>query len=74
MIMFDGNAWAWPDIIKGDPHKQNKNGTLLANFLIRNSNMHLLNASSICQGLVTQSRKVGGRNEISAIDFVIVCR
>ena len=29
MIFFDANAWLGPEVIKNDPHLQNKNGKLL---------------------------------------------
>ena len=35
--------------------------------------MHLLNSSSLCNGLITRSRVVENRCERSVIDFVIVC-
>ena len=42
-------------------------------FLMRNPHLTLLNKESICQGLITRSRKVNGRVENSILDFVIVC-
>ena len=73
IILMDSNAWLGPNIIKNDPHKQNKNGELFNNFLMRNPQMHLLNASDICEGLVTRCRTLENRIEESVIDFVIVC-
>lgn len=35
ILQFDGNLWAGPDIIPGDPRNQNKNGKLLKDFLFR---------------------------------------
>ena len=72
-MLFDGNAWAGSNVIPNDPHIQNKNGKLLENFLARNREMHLLNASDICKGLITRSRMVGNKEENSIIDFVIIC-
>ena len=59
--------------MKNDPQKQNKNGALFENFMRKNPEMHLLNASDICERLITRTRKVGDKSEISAIDFVLVC-
>ena len=73
ILLMDSNAWLGQELIQNDPHKQNKNGELLHNFLKRNPQMHLLNASSICNGLITRSRNLENRSERSVIDFVIVC-
>ena len=73
IILMDSNAWLGPKVIPNDPHKQNKNGELFHNFLKRNPQMHLLNSSSLCNGLITRSRVVENRCERSVIDFVIVC-
>ena len=62
-----------PDIIKNDPHSQNKNGKLLKDFLMRNPDLHLLNSESFCEGLITRSRIANNKTEQSVIDFVIVC-
>ena len=35
MILFDCNAWVGSKILKNDPRRQNKNGALLENFMIR---------------------------------------
>ena len=59
IYLFDGNAWLGPSVIKADPHKQNKNGEMLNSFLVRNSNLTLLNASDLCEGVITRSRKAG---------------
>ena len=73
MILFDVNAWLGLSILRNDPHKQNKNGAFLENFLVQNKNIHLLNSLDICEGLITRSRKVQNKIENSAIDFVMVC-
>ena len=44
ILQFDGNLWAGPELIPGDPRKQNKNGKLFQEFLDRNPNMHVVNA------------------------------
>lgn len=74
ILTMDGNSWLGPGILKNDPHSQNKNGELMANFLTRNQNLTLLNAESFCNGLITRSRKVNQKEERSAIDFVIVSK
>ena len=73
MIFMDANSWLGSDYIKNDPHKQNKNGELFASFLSRNQNINVLNASNLCEGLITRQRSVDGRSERSVIDFVLVC-
>ena len=73
IIFMDANAWLGPNYIKNDPHNQNKNGELLANFLSRNKNINLLNASNLCKGLITRSRNVNCKKEESVIDFVLSC-
>ena len=73
IIAMDSNSWLGPKILRNDPHTQNKNGELFANFLMRNSNLTILNAESLCQGLITRSRKVNGVTEKSVLDYVIVC-
>ena len=73
IIAMDSNSWLGPKILRNDPHTQNKNGELFANFLMRNSNLTILNAESLCKGLITRSRKVNGVTEKSVLDYVIVC-
>ena len=36
ILQFDGNLWAGPEFIPGDPRQQNKNGKLFQEFLNRN--------------------------------------
>ena len=73
IILMDSNSWLGSDVLKNDPHQRNKNGQLFINFLRRNPQMHLLNASNKCEGLITRCRSLENRNELSAIDFVLVC-
>ena len=40
---------------------------------MRNSNLTILNAESLCKGLIIRSRKVNGVTEKSVLDYVIVC-
>ena len=39
----------------------------------RNPKLTILNAESVCEGLITRSRSVNQKIERSIIDFVIVC-
>ena len=56
ILQFDGNLWAGPELIPGDPRQQNKNGKLFQEFLNRNPNLHVVNALPLCEGLITRSR------------------
>ena len=69
----DGNLWAGPNLIPGDPRSQNKNGKLLEEFLARNPNLVLVNSLPICEGLITRRRIKSGKEEQSILDFFIVC-
>ena len=71
--MMNGNAWLGANMLKRDPNKQNKNGELFQNFLLRNPHLTLLNNESICEGLITRMRSVNNKTEKSVIDFVFVC-
>ena len=63
IIQMDGNLWAGPDMIPGDPHQQNKNGQLFERFLARNSHLSVANTLEQCTGV----------NEKSVLDFFILC-
>ena len=52
ILQFDGNLWAGSDIIPGDPRKQNNNGKLFQDFLSKQSNLTVVNALSVCEGLI----------------------
>ena len=73
VLHFDGNLWAGSGIIHGDPRKQNKNGKLFEEFLIRNPNLVVVNSLPICEGLITRSRTKGLKEEKSILDFFVVC-
>ena len=53
---MDGNCWAGPDLINGNPDKQNSNGALLQDFLERNNNLRVVNNLEICEGSITRSQ------------------
>ena len=69
IIQMDGNLWAGSQIIPNDPRKQNRNGKLFEEFLMRNSHLSVINALKICEGVISRSRK----SEESILDFFIVC-
>ena len=46
ILHFDGNLWAGPKIIPGDPRQQNKNGKMFEEFLSRNPNLPVCQFSS----------------------------
>ena len=73
ILMLDSNSWLGCKMIKYDPHVQNQNGKLFETFLKNNSNMQLLNIEDFCEGQITRSRMVNGKNEQSIIDFILVC-
>ena len=73
ILQFDGNLWAGSNIIPGDPRKQNNNGKLFQDFLSRQSNLTVVNALSVCEGLITRTRIKEGNAEKSVLDFFVVC-
>ena len=73
ILQFDGNLWAGPELIPGDPRQQNKNGKLFQEFLNRNPNLHVVNALPLCEGLITRSCVKENRVEKSVLDFFVVC-
>ena len=73
VLHFDGNLWAGGEIIPGDPRAQNRNGKLFQEFLTRNPNLSVVNALSLCEGLITRSRIKDGKVEKSVLDFFVVC-
>ena len=73
VIHFDGNLWAGPKIIPGDPRPQNCNGKLFEQFLEQNPHLTVVNSLSLCEGLITRKRERNGILEESVLDFFIVC-
>ena len=73
ILQFDGNLWAGNKIIPNDPRPQNRNGKLFEQFLSRHSNLTVVNALDICEGLITRSRIRDGVHEKSVLDFFVVC-
>ena len=72
VLHFDGNLWAGPNVIPGDPRQQNRNGKLFEEFLSRNPQLTVVNSLSLCQGFITRSRLHDGHLEESVLD--LVCR
>ena len=56
ILQCDGNLWAGPDLIPGYPRPQNNNGRLFQEFLSRNPNLTVVNALSLCEGLITRRK------------------
>ena len=73
VMHFDGNLWAGDKIIPGDPRPQNKNGKLFEGFLSKHPHLSVVNALSLCDGLITRSRMRDGKLEESVLDFFVVC-
>ena len=73
IMQFDGNLWAGPKIVPGDPRPQNKNGKLFEEFLGRQKQLTAVNSLPICEGLVTRVRIKDGKEEKSVLDFFVVC-
>ena len=73
ILHMDGNLWAGPELIPGDPHQQNQNGKLFQEFLARNTHLSVVNSLQECEGLITRSRKTVKGLEESVIDFFIIC-
>ena len=46
---------------------------MLEDFLIRNSNLTLVNSLQLCEGLITRIRQAKNKTEKSILDFFIVC-
>ena len=74
ILQMDGNLWAGPELIPGDPNLANINGRLFKEFLSRNPDLIIVNSLSICQGLITRQRQTVKKLEKSVLDFFVVCR
>ena len=71
-IEMDANSKLGSGIIKGDPKEQSKNGKLLEK-VVSDNNLVIVNATQLCEGVVTRQRTTVERKEESVIDFFIVC-
>ena len=68
---IDANAKVRPIVISNDPNCQSENGSLMMEMLAR-QNLHLVNESGLCKGLITRQRTAAGRIEKSILDYVVV--
>ena len=73
VLHFDGNLWAGPKLVPGDPRKQNRNGKMFQEFLERHPNLKVVNSLQLCEGLITRSRMKDGKEERSVLDIFVVC-
>ena len=74
IIQLDSNAHLGNTVILDDPNPSaNINGKLMLDFLKR-TNLTVVNALDICQGVITRSRTNIGGTEKSVLDFFLVCR
>ena len=71
-IELDANSKLGPSIIPNDPKPQSRNGKLLEEFVNENE-LIIVNASNLCEGVLTRFRKTVNQVEESVIDFFIVC-
>ena len=72
-IELDANSKLGKDIIKGDPKEQSRNGKLLEE-VINNNDLVVVNASNICEGVITRHRQTVNGTEESVLDYFIVCQ
>ena len=72
LIQLDANAKVGNSIISLDPNNMSENGRLLLNILER-ENLHLLNSSPLCTGVITRQRITKQSVEKSVIDYMITC-
>ena len=72
-LHFDGNLWAGPNIIPGDPRSQNRNGKKFQDFLERHPHLSVVNSLPNCEGLITRCRSKDGKEEKSVLDFFVIC-
>ena len=73
VLQMDGNLWAGKKIVKSDPKKQNQNGKLFENFLLKNPHLSVVNALPMCEGSITRVRHTKDHTEETILDFYVVC-
>ena len=73
ILQMDGNLWAGGTIISGDPKRQNQNGKLFENYLLKNPNLSVVNALKLCEGKITRKRNTKDTAEKGILDFFVVC-
>ena len=72
-IELDANSKLGKDIIKGDPKEQSRNGKLLEE-VINNNDLVVVNASNICEGVITRHRQTVNGTEDSVLDYFMFAR
>ena len=71
ILVGDFNAKLGSEIIAGDPHPMSSSGKLLYEFYTK-YNLHLLNSSDVCTGVLTRIQHCNGKIEKSTIDYLFV--
>ena len=72
LLQLDANAKVGRTVISSDPNEMSENGRQFLN-LIERENLHLLNYSPLCKGVITRQRTTTQCVERSVIDYVITC-
>ena len=72
-LELDANAKIGCEIIKNDPNKISGNGEYFLEF-VKNNNLVIGNASDLCEGTITRSRKTVNGHEKSVIDYFVMCQ
>ena len=67
ILVGDFNAKLGSEIITSDPHPMSSSGKLLYEFYTK-YNLHLLNSSDVCTGVLTRIQQCKGKIEKSTID------
>ena len=73
LLQGDLNSWLGSDIIPNDPRYQNNNGKRFNHFL-KSNNLTVVNALTLCKGLITRIMIREGKVQKSVIDFFVVCK
>ena len=69
---MDANAKLGFEVIPNDPNPQSKNGLMLWSLIQRN-NLHVVNATDLCEGVITRHRITKVQEEKAVLDYIIVC-
>ena len=70
---MDSNSKLGPTIIPNDPKEQSGNEKLLAKVVDEND-LVVVNATDLCEGVITRHRKTVNSVEESVIDHFMMCR
>ena len=73
IIQMDGNLWAGPNLVPGDPNPENNNGKMFKAFLSKFPHLTVINSMDVCEGIITRQRITKTKNEQSVLDFFIMC-